>query len=133
VIAGLAVSGLLFVADQLSVHYGLRGSQRVADDILGGLIAGLLVFWYEHARSRYVMERLKTIALMNHHVRNALQVIALSTHMPPDAEQIARMKDAVERIEWALREVLPGQVLDFDQHRKAPANAEPPGRFSASA
>lgn len=133
VIAGLLVCSLLILADHLSMHYGIKESQRILDDIFGGAIAGLLVFWHERARSQYVTERLRTIALMNHYVRNALQVISYSAHMPADAEQITRMKDAVSRIEWALREVLPGQVVDFERDRKKPSDMKGPGGFSASA
>ena len=43
---------------------------------------------------------------MNHHVRNALQVIAYSDN---STEQPSVVQDAVRRIEWALREVLPGE------------------------
>jgi hypothetical protein len=132
-IAGLVVFALLILADQLPIHYGLNASQRILDDICGGAIAGLLVFFYERGRSRYVTQQLQTIALMNHHVRNALQVIAYSSHVPPDEKQILRMKDAVKRIEWALREVLPGQVLDFDKDWKQPPDAERPDGLSASA
>jgi hypothetical protein len=43
---------------------------------------------------------------MNHHIRNALQVIVYPS---PSAEEAAqRIGDAIARIDWALREVLPG-------------------------
>jgi len=45
---------------------------------------------------------------MNHHIRNALQVIQYgltgNSALPPE-----HMKEAVKRIEWALREVLPDE------------------------
>ena len=46
------------------------------------------------------------IGEMNHHVRNALQVIAYAAHSMPDQEAITRINNAAERIDWALREIL---------------------------
>ena len=108
VVGGMTVLVFLTIADQLSMFYGLRESQRVVDDICGGIVAGLLVYWYERERSRYLTAKLKTIELMNHHVRNALQVISYSTYMEAQARPINEIRDAVNRIDWALREILPG-------------------------
>jgi two-component sensor histidine kinase len=53
-----------------------------------------------------LLERLRMIAEMNHHVRNALQVISYSSQTQPN-EDLARMvRESSQRIEWALREVL---------------------------
>lgn len=124
-LAGISVFVLLFVADYASLLFGLQGSQRVLDDFFGGIIAGLLVFVYERARTRRLTRQLQTIALMNHHVRNALQVIAYSSYAPQEAQQLVSVRDAVERIEWALQEVLPQSVQDADEPA-AEALAEPP-------
>ena len=53
------------------------------------------------------------IRMMNHHVRNSLQVISFATSVPQQEEVARKVRDAVERIEWALREVLPGQREDI--------------------
>ena len=51
---------------------------------------------------------LGVIAEMNHHTRNALQVIiGRSALSIADANAIAEIREAVKRIEWSLREVLP--------------------------
>jgi hypothetical protein len=52
-------------------------------------------------------DRLSTIADMNHHVRNALAVVAYygTEGVNPTCAQL--VSEAVERIDWALREVLP--------------------------
>jgi hypothetical protein len=102
------VFGLLLGADQLSMHYGLDGSQRIADDLLGGLLVGVLVYFYERRRQRLLAEKLRVIDLMNHHIRNALQPIVCVAY---ESERIAQMKvveECVSRIDWALREILPG-------------------------
>jgi hypothetical protein len=58
---------------------------------------------------------------MNHHVRNALQVIVDSVYVHGHAQQIEEIADSVKRINWALREILPGNVLDeYDAPETAP-------------
>jgi hypothetical protein len=46
---------------------------------------------------------------MNHHVRNALQPIMYSPYLKEQAEQVKVIQEGTRRIEWALREVLPGE------------------------
>ena len=84
---------------------------------LTGLFAGVLVFQLarEEKASRELMrERMKTIAELNHHIRNALQVIKFlgGQRSGLDALQLQLINDSVERIEWALREVLPRYPID---------------------
>lgn len=118
---GLIVLVFLVITDQLSVYYGLHESQRVVDDFCGAIIAGLLVYRHEYTRTKYLREKLKTIEMMNHHVRNALQVIVDSVYLHGHKEQLSQIQDSVKRIDWALREILPGRILDqYD----APAKSE---------
>src|ERR1700733_3146446 len=102
------VSGFLIVADQLSIRFGLDGSQRVVDDLRGGLIAGLIFYFYERHRLRRLRQQLHIIDLMNHHARNALQPLMFITHEPESRVQMKLVEECVRRIDWALREVLPG-------------------------
>jgi hypothetical protein len=118
VLCGMIVLGLLVSVDQLSMHFGLGESQRVADDVCGAAIAGALVYAYECGRSKYLSEKLKTIELMNHHVRNALQLISDSVYLHGHAQQMSEIRDAIKRIEWALREILPGRALNEDSGTK---------------
>jgi hypothetical protein len=108
----IMVSGLLIIADQLSVRCGLNGSQRILDDLLGGLIAGSIFHLYERHRLRRFSEHLHVIDLMNHHIRNALQPLMF---VPDDSEGKAQMnvvEECVRHIDWALREVLPGKTAE---------------------
>ena len=91
-----------------------RWSLIVISDVITGTIAGLLFYQFaKNVKSRHEMmrERMKTIAELNHHIRNALQVIKFwgSQHQncSLDPMQLQHMKESVDRIEWALREVLP--------------------------
>ncbi len=102
------VSVFLIVADQRSIRFGLNGSQRVVDDLLGGMIAGLIFYFYERHRLRRLRQQLHIIDLMNHHARNALQPLMFITDEPEARTQMKLVEECVRRIDWALREVLPG-------------------------
>ena len=119
------VAGFLFFLDQLSVHFGLKESLRVLDDIFGGTIAGLLIYRYESKRSKYLSDRLKMIELMNHHVRNALNVIIASIYAHGHEKELNEIAISVDRIEWALREILPGRILN-DYSEAAGEKSRPP-------
>jgi hypothetical protein len=80
---------------------------------LTGIVAGLLFYSltnYERLRRNLIRNRLRTIAEMNHHIRNSLQVITYANATGKTSESMEMIRSSVERIEWALREVLPGHV-----------------------
>ena len=103
------VSGILIAADQLSTRLGLDGSQRIVDDLLGGLITGSIFYLYERHRLRRFSEHLHVIDLMNHHIRNALHPLMFVRDEPEGKAQMKLVEECVRRIDWALREVLPGK------------------------
>ena len=108
----LGLAGLVFILsfgfDILLVReHESRRAIFALSDTLTSLITGALFFLYGHARRRALARRLETIALMNHHIRNALQVISASTYIPDRAREVGAIDDAVKRIQWALREILP--------------------------
>lgn len=114
---GVAVLGV--VLDRGLLKEGLpRLDMLLVSNSLTGLFAGSLVFQMarEAKASRdLVRERMRTIAELNHHIRNALQVIKFwgAQQRPAlDAMQLQLINDSVDRIEWALREVLPRYPLD---------------------
>ena len=72
VIGGLLIFGLLVVTNELEIQFIVTESRRVLDDLCGGITAAFIIYRYERRRSKYLNEGLKTIELMNHHVRNAL-------------------------------------------------------------
>ena len=79
-------------------------------DALAGIISGVLVFrllQFGRERRARVEERLQTIVEMNHHIRNAMQIISYSMHSSQDRKALAGINDALDRIQWALREILP--------------------------
>ncbi|HEX3154218.1 MAG TPA: hypothetical protein VHV32_06305 [Candidatus Angelobacter sp.] len=113
-LVALVVSLIGIVLDRLLLKEGVtRLDMLIFSNGLTGLFAGGL-FWQmarEAKASRdLVAERMKTIAELNHHIRNALQVIKFlggQKRSGLDAVQLQLINDSVDRIEWALREVLP--------------------------
>lgn len=83
-------------------------SLNSADDIVIGLVAALLVFTYEQRRHRAVLNKVRIVAAMNHHVRNALQTISYAPYTEQE-KQIKLIGESVNRIQWALREILPAE------------------------
>jgi uncharacterized membrane protein (DUF4010 family) len=86
-----------------------RNDLLLISDFLIGFVAATVVYKLAvHAdkESRFLAVRLRVIAEMNHHIRNALQVIAFHTQLP-EQHKIAEIDEAVNRITWALRELLP--------------------------
>lgn len=109
----------------------------VLSDVITGAIAGALFYQFaknEKNRRELIRERMRTVAELNHHIRNALQVIkfwgAQHQNCALDEMQIRLMKDSVERIEWALREVLPkyptppGAVLPHSEEQVTSLSSE---------
>jgi len=89
--------------------WGVTGVAAAIDDLLIGGLAGVLVFAYERHQHKIIHEKMRVISEMNHHVRNALQPIMYSPYLKEQAEQVRIIQEGTRRIEWALREVLPGE------------------------
>jgi signal transduction histidine kinase len=82
---------------------------------VGGIVAAVLMTLLiqrqlsDQRRDREAARRrFELIAEMNHHIRNALQAISYERYSAPDEAASLRLKEAVERIQWVLEEILPG-------------------------
>lgn len=102
---------------------GISGTRAVLDDLLIGILAGCLVFAYELHQHKTILRQMRVIAEMNHHVRNALQQILYSPYVKEQAEQIRIIQESTQRIQWALREVLPGEADEMPPHKGSSAAA----------
>jgi hypothetical protein len=102
-------------------NLGVSGVTAAVDDLLIGVLAGVLVFAYERHQHRLILEKMRVISEMNHHVRNALQPILYSPYLKEQAEQIKTIQEGIRRIEWALREVLPGEDTVPPSSKSRPA------------
>lgn len=94
------------------------------DDLIMAALAALVVYQYERERSRLLAEKLRVIREMNAYVRNELQILYASLeHL--DAGRIRTIEHSVERIDWALRELLPGgHVPEMPSTRSIGQSAE---------
>jgi hypothetical protein len=109
---GLTVFVLGALLEYVMNKFNANGMSALLDDLLVGVLAGGVVFAYELHRHKLMVRQMRVIADMNHHVRNALQPILYSPYMKEQAEQIRMIQLGTERIQWALREVLPGNFDD---------------------
>src|SRR3954468_13171381 len=118
---GLTAALVFFAIDDFLDHLMLRiTSANVALEIsdaitailIGALVAQMAVLYRQ--REAQAQARVQRIAEMNHHVRNALQVITYWSLEEKEKRQVELVQDAVNRIQWALREVLPRDA-DFQE------------------
>lgn len=132
VTAIVSVLGIVF--DHVLVKEGLpRLAMMIMSNVLTGVFAGGLFLQLareEKANRALVQSRMNTIAELNHHIRNALQVIKFlggQQRSGLDAVQLQLINDSVNRIEWALREVLPQYPLNGLEAAKSEANTNTVG------
>ena len=123
----VSIVGIAF--DLMLVHEGVpRYDLMAVADLLTGIVAGAF-FWQarrrERERRQFVRERLRTISEMNHHIRNALQVISFYSEKQQDQETVDMLGKAVNRIEWALSEVLPAELSGAPTPDTLPAEIDP--------
>lgn len=107
---GMSISGIGIVLEAFAENHPILSLDSL-DNISTGILAALLVFAYEQKRYRAAMDKLRVIAEMNHHVRNALQGIVGCRVYSEQDRQMQLIVQSVKRIEWALREVLPGEDI----------------------
>ncbi len=124
------VIALIGGAVQVAIGNHALLSVESVDDLIIGVLTAMVIFVYEQRRYRVIMEKIHTISAMNHHVRNALQTISYSPYTEQE-KQIRMIAESVSRIEWALREVLPGDTSTSNSLLSArrsvaaePANSE---------
>ena len=122
----LAVGGIAgSIGLALDILLLRRGMPRLGILLLSNLITGALAgtlllhlkIWQMEKR-RVIEKRLSTIADMNHHVRNALAVVAYYGTEGANATRAQLVSQAVKRIEWALREILPRGWNMSEGHRQ---------------
>ena len=104
----VALAGILI--DAILIRMGLsRFDVLILSNVLTGGIAG--VAWWlfslrEHELRTADLKRLQMVSEMNHHVRNALQVIVYYCSKMEEQSR-AETQRAIERIQWSLQTILP--------------------------
>ncbi len=117
--ARIAVSALLSLLVIGALEYGShtlasdsnisREAQTLLDAGLMGLLAAVIVVVVltgVRARRAIVYEQIRMVAELNHHVRNALEVIVSSTYLVRP-ENMTALLASVERIESTLNGLFP--------------------------
>lgn len=124
--AAVGVGIVSFLATEL-MHYLLvpdigRSNERLLAEGFSALVVGLLtakLVQIIRERHRLTVARMQVIAEMNHHIRNALSPVSLSLDATEDQQLIRVISEAVDRIDWALREILPREIpLPAEQREK---------------
>src|SRR5512146_1056257 len=116
VVFGVAMWALIAGMDLVAIRYQGAATVPMATlDSVVGLVRGLLLFKLllsQRGDYRRMEARLRAIADVNHHIRNALDRIELTAHVTHNQQLIADIGGGVQRIEWALKEVLPAVKED---------------------
>ena len=125
-VAGAAVALGDYLLGLWLAARGLHADLTLIDELLLAIFTGtiVLVIEFSHQRDQErINEKLSTIELMNHHVRNALQTIIDSAYVHGHLDEV---QSSVDRIAWALREILPGQTLDNHEYSNGLAEKQAP-------
>jgi exosortase/archaeosortase len=108
-LAGAVIYAAIWLIDNELIAHHLRAEARYLDYVLLALVAVVFVLVLEdfHQRETQKLQELeKLVAEMNHHVRNALQVISYAQFANSETPPREDVRDSIRRIEWALREIL---------------------------
>jgi hypothetical protein len=125
-VATVGMGVVAFAATEL-MHYLLvpdigRSNERLLAEGLSALLVSCLtakLVYISRERHRLMMARMQVIAEMNHHIRNALSPVSLSVDASENQQLDRVVSEAVDRIDWALREILPREIpLEKEQQHK---------------
>ncbi|HEY1676621.1 MAG TPA: hypothetical protein VGG04_02840 [Candidatus Sulfotelmatobacter sp.] len=121
----------LLVPD-LGRHWERLLAEGASALVVAALAAGLMNV--ANQREEAALLRMQVISEMNHHIRNALGAICLTTDSIQNQQSVRIISESVERIEWALREVLllrrPVSDKELNRLRYAPTPAPRTSTFS---
>ena len=108
--AGFVVFGTAAMWEWIATREGwLLLPMALVSDVVAGTLAGILIFAVLRStreRRLAMLRRLKAIREMNHEIRNALELIQLSAYSTHHQQAIATISNAVDRIQWTLREIV---------------------------
>ena len=107
--AGFAVFGTAAMWGWIASREGwsLLPMALVSDAVAGALSGTFIFVLLQNTRERRLamLRRLRAIREMNHEIRNALELIQLSAYSTHHQQSIATITNAVDRIQWTLREI----------------------------
>jgi len=133
----IGVGVVSFLATELMHHWLVpdlgRNRERWLAEAFSALIVTCLVAKLaQMAREQYraTIARMQVIDEMNHHIRNALAPIALAVDAIENQHLIRTISDGVDRIDWALREILPREKPFLKEEGYAPYSLSAAARKS---
>lgn len=113
IVVSLVVGLVSFLVTELMHRFlvadlGRRWERLLAEGVSAVVVAGLTAGFMDAANQRQeaALLRMQVISEMNHHIRNALSAISLTTDSIQNHDCVRVISDSVDRIEWTLREVL---------------------------
>jgi signal transduction histidine kinase len=113
IVVSLVVGLVSFLVTELMHRFlvadlGRRWERLLAEGVSAVVVAGLTARFMDSANQRQegALLRVQVISEMNHHIRNALGAISLTTDSIQNHDCVRVISDSVDRIEWTLREVL---------------------------
>ena len=111
---GLLAGIVAFAADFLIEHIApSHASEYVA--LVIGIAFSIITFIEVQAvqqRRKKVFDDIRTVAALNHNVRNALQSIQYAAHLAQPSEHLDIIKESVRRIDETLKSLFP--AIDED-------------------
>ncbi len=123
--AAIGVGVASFLVTEL-MHYLLvadigRYQERLLAEGLSAFVVSCLtakLIRISRERHRLTMARMQVIAEMNHHIRNALAPISLSVDATENQQLMHAILQGVDRIDWALKEILPRESPLREEQRQ---------------
>lgn len=115
---------------------GRHWERLLAEGVSAVVVAGLTAGFMDAANQRQeaALLRMQVISEMNHHIRNALGAISLTTDEIQNQECVRVISESVDRIEWTLREVLlrkkPISEKEIDRLRYAATKSSRPTTYA---
>ncbi len=107
---GVFLTLLGYGVDAWLARLGISAWSTIFDDVLVGTLGGFLAFTWATLLAQKELrtkEKLMLVAALNHHVRSGLEAILMAAPSADQNERLAYITDAVGRIEWSLRELVP--------------------------
>jgi hypothetical protein len=113
--AVMAGQWLLNVRLGFARFHGIGLVGPIVSFVVTTLLVGMLVYSGQQRR-RARLARAQVVADCNHEIRNALQTL-VALHYPQ--ESLDQIRSAVQRIDWALRDLLP-RIQDEESNAPLP-------------
>jgi hypothetical protein len=79
---------------------------ELGDDLVLGILVGIVGSWWLRRRNRAIRHKLNRVANINQLIRNELEVISYSAQATSKAAEIKHIEQSVRQISWILRELL---------------------------